>query len=188
VLEELGDPLRVTHVRLAARDGLDVGGVEQPRRHAFLEAVEDRLPVRRGRLHRRQGDPALHEPVRHHPQRAGHRRERARLRHPPARGAWGAHADHDDLLADVQTCDPLDQHVHRDHLRELDTRGVARRGSRDRRQTRVLEATMRHTPSPRVELFCGLDRTRVSRRRQAAPPFSSHRPNGQTVPTTLLAR
>lgn len=46
---------------------------------------------------------------------------------------------------------------------------------------------MRHTPSPRVELFCGLDRTRVSRRRQAAPPFSSHRPNGQAVPTTPLA-
>jgi len=40
-------------------------------------------------------------------------------------------------------------------------------------------ATMRHTPSPRVELFCGLNRTRVARRHRTAPPFSSHRPNGE---------
>ena len=40
-------------------------------------------------------------------------------------------------------------------------------------------ATMRHTPSPRVELFCGLYRTRVARRHRTAPPFSSHRPNGE---------
>jgi hypothetical protein len=148
VLQELGDPLRVADIGLAARDGLDVRGVEQPRRHALFQAVEHRLPVRRGRLHRRQRDPARHQPVGHHPQRPRHRGERPRLRDPPASGTGGAHADHDDLLADVQTRDPLDQHVHLDHLRALDTRAPARRGSRDRRQTRVLDGNNATHPEP----------------------------------------
>ena len=53
VLEQLGDPLRVPHVGLAARHRLHVRGVEQPDLHHLLQAVERRLPVRRGRLHRR---------------------------------------------------------------------------------------------------------------------------------------
>src|SRR5665647_1728476 len=39
--------------------GLHVCGVQQPRLYLLLQAVEHRLPVRRGRLHRRELDPAL---------------------------------------------------------------------------------------------------------------------------------
>ena len=57
VLEQLRDPLRVPHIGLAPRHRLHVRGVEQPDLHHLLQAVERRLPVRRGRLHRRDRHP-----------------------------------------------------------------------------------------------------------------------------------
>ena len=79
VLQQLRDPLRVPHVGLAARHRLHVRGVEQPDLHHLLQAVERRLPIRRGRLHRRDRHPVLDQPVPHHPQRPGRRLERPRL-------------------------------------------------------------------------------------------------------------
>ena len=45
VLEQLGDPLGVLDVGLAAGDLLDVLGVDQDHLEAALQEVEDRLPV-----------------------------------------------------------------------------------------------------------------------------------------------
>jgi hypothetical protein len=43
--QELRDPLRVTHIRLAARDRLAVCGIEQPEREGACEQLADGLPV-----------------------------------------------------------------------------------------------------------------------------------------------
>ena len=51
VLEQLGDPLGVLDVGLAAGDLLDVLGVDQHHLEAALQQVEDRLPVDAGRFH-----------------------------------------------------------------------------------------------------------------------------------------
>jgi hypothetical protein len=63
VLEQLGDPLAVLDVGLAAGDLLDVRRVDQPDREAVLEDVEDRLPVDPGRLHGHVGDRLGRQPV-----------------------------------------------------------------------------------------------------------------------------
>ena len=86
VLQQLRDPFGVPDVALAAGHRLHVRGVEQPHLHDLFQAVERRLPIRRGRLHRRDRHPGLDQPVPHHPQRAEHRLERARLTAPPT--AW----------------------------------------------------------------------------------------------------
>jgi hypothetical protein len=49
--EQLGDPLRVLDIGLAARDRLDVLGIEQPDLEAPLQNVVHRLPILAGALH-----------------------------------------------------------------------------------------------------------------------------------------
>ncbi|MCW2695315.1 MAG: hypothetical protein JWR62_400 [Modestobacter sp.] len=71
VLEQLGDPLGVLDVGLGSLHRRDVRGVAEPDLQNFLQAVESRRPVRRGRLHRRDRHPALQQPVAHDLQRAG---------------------------------------------------------------------------------------------------------------------
>src|SRR5215207_9165813 len=112
VLQQLGDPLRVPDVALAARHRLHVGGVEQPYLHDFFQAVERRLPIRRRRLHRRDAHPGLDQPVPHHPQRPSCRLERARLAAPATAWAGRADADRQRLLADIQTGDPVEHDLH----------------------------------------------------------------------------
>jgi hypothetical protein len=55
-LHELGQPLRVRDVGLAARDLLDVARVAQRQLKVFFQDVPDRLPVGAGGLHRHMRD------------------------------------------------------------------------------------------------------------------------------------
>ena len=82
VLEQLGDPLAVLHVGLAARHLLDVLGVDQHQLEPPLQQVPDRLPVHAGRSPWRRGDALLGQPVGQLDQLAGHGRRRSA----PARG------------------------------------------------------------------------------------------------------
>jgi hypothetical protein len=76
--QELGEPLAVPHVRLPARDHLDVLGVHEEQLEAPLEEVVDRPPVHASGLHRDMGAPGGGQPV-HQVQQL------------PRRGPEGAH-------------------------------------------------------------------------------------------------
>ena len=58
MLQQVGQPLAVAHVGLAARDGLDVRGVDQQHVEPALQQVPDRLPVDAGALHGHVGHAA----------------------------------------------------------------------------------------------------------------------------------
>jgi hypothetical protein len=74
VRDELADPFGVLDVGLAARDVVQMLGIEQPALKALLERLEDRLPVHAGGLHPDQRHRGLGEPV-------------SKLRQPGERGA-----------------------------------------------------------------------------------------------------
>ena len=74
VFEQLGQPLGVQDVALAAGQDLHVVGVDQLQlERPLLEHVPDRFPVRAGGFHRDLGDALGGEPVGHRLQRAGER-------------------------------------------------------------------------------------------------------------------
>ncbi len=77
VAQELGDPLGIAHVGLAARDRLDVAGVGHEEREAALEHVVYGFPERACRLHRDVGDAAGGEPGGQLEQLGGEGAERA---------------------------------------------------------------------------------------------------------------
>ena len=189
MLEQLGDPLRVLHIRLAAGHRLHVRRVQQPGLEPVLQAVEHRLPIRRGRLHPGQRHPALDQPVGHELQRPGHRGERPRLRAPPAIGSRRAHAHRHRRLPDIQTGDPVEQHIHQQlPSARRPCNGVARRALYRGHRPTCSKATIRHTREPHAKLFCGLNHTRVRRRRRATP--HSHPPAQrleESQPITPLA-
>jgi hypothetical protein len=62
-LGQVSDPLRVVDVGLAARYGLQMLRVDQQQLEAFLEHVEDRLPVTAGALHREVRHAPLRQPL-----------------------------------------------------------------------------------------------------------------------------
>jgi len=62
--EQVGDPVGVVDVGLAAGDGLDVAGVHHQQLKRAFQDVVDGLPVFAGALHRHMGDPSLNQPVR----------------------------------------------------------------------------------------------------------------------------
>ena len=151
VLQQLRDPLRVTDVAFAAGHRLHVRGVQQPHHHHLFQAVERRLPIRRGRLHRRNGHPGLDQPVPHHPQRAEHRLEGARLAAPPTARARRADAHRHRILADIQTGDPVEHDLHGVPLSDREATLASQRrsgGTSARTQTRVLVATIQRQPRP----------------------------------------
>ena len=80
-LQQLGQPLTVFHVGLAARDVLHVPGVDQHhlQRVGLAQGMEDRLPVHPGRLHRHMGDALVDQPAHHLPQHLVERAELAGL-------------------------------------------------------------------------------------------------------------
>jgi LysE type translocator len=81
--------------------------------HHLFEAVKRRLPIRRGRFHRRNQDAGFDQPVPHHLQRPRGRLERPRLSAPPTPWAGRAHAHRHRILADIQTGDPVEHDLHR---------------------------------------------------------------------------
>jgi hypothetical protein len=75
---ELLQPLRIVHVRLAARDVLDGAGVDQQHLEAVgLQELEHGDPVHACRFHRHGGDADLRQPVGQVLEIAAERPERA---------------------------------------------------------------------------------------------------------------
>ena len=63
VCQQIGDPGRIVHVRLAARDVADVLGVGQHHLEVALEQMPHRLPVHARRLHGHVRDAVLGQPI-----------------------------------------------------------------------------------------------------------------------------
>jgi hypothetical protein len=173
VLDQLADPHRIGHIRLAAGHVLEVLGVQQPALELILEQVVDRLPVHPGRLHPDHGDPEARQPVpqQHQSRRGGAKRPRLGLtgallaRHPDGRG--------DRRLVHVQPGAALDQSVHGSSRRLDDANGAVRESLFMNSLRSVLAATVRGAPGSRVPLINGLPRTRKRRRQPDGTPFSS---------------
>src|SRR5579875_2926558 len=112
MLQQIGDPLRVTHVGLATRDRLAVFGVDYQELHpAVFQQVIDRFPEDPGRLHGDMGTPLLLEPVAHGQQVPGHGPEGPHLL-----ALWCQRTGHHRLLVDIQPTTPLVEYAHRSLL------------------------------------------------------------------------
>jgi len=108
MLQQLRDPLRVLDVGLAARDGLDVLGVDHEELETGrLEEVVRRLPVHARGLHRDMRDGLPQEPVREGKEVGGHRPEGARLA-----TVGGDDARGDALLVDIEAAAALVEDAH----------------------------------------------------------------------------
>src|SRR5262249_38557176 len=101
VLQQLGDPLTVLDVGLAAGHLLDVLGVDQDDTDAPLQEVEDRLPGDARRYHGHVRDIVLGQPVREGQQVGGHGRQGADLLEDLAGSVAATDADDDVGLVDV---------------------------------------------------------------------------------------
>ena len=115
VLEQLGDPLGILDVGLAAGDGLESLGVDQHDRHATFQDVEDRLPVHAGRFHGGLADALFLQPVGQGQQLGGHGGEGANLGADGPVGADAADAGDDGLLVHVQAGATVVHEVHGEH-------------------------------------------------------------------------
>ena len=113
MLQQLGDPGAVLHIRLAPGDLGDMGGIGEHAGEGLFQHVEDWLPVDPGALHGDLGDRLGLEPI---PQRQELGRGGAEGAHLlDARAIWprDAHARHDRLLMNIQSTAPLDHLFHR---------------------------------------------------------------------------
>jgi len=113
--QQVGQPLTVFHVGLAARDVLHVAGVDQHhlQRVGLAQGVEDRLPKHPGRLHRHLGDPLLDQPAHHLPQHRVERAELTGLLRPRSPGLSGQpNGDRDLLFAHIDCRDALVHDLH----------------------------------------------------------------------------
>ena len=88
--QQLGDPLGVLDVGLAARHLLDVRGIDHQDSEAALQQVVDRLPELAGALHRDVGDLQAEQPGDQVEQLGGGRAERADMGGQRAVGADAA--------------------------------------------------------------------------------------------------
>ena len=113
VPEQVRDPLGVPHVRLPARDGLDVVGVGHQDGQVAFQQVVDRAPVRARALHGDMGASHLREPVQQRQQLVRHRAERPRHLLHAAISRRGQHARDDEPLVDVQPAATAMEHLHR---------------------------------------------------------------------------
>src|SRR5579859_3822534 len=109
VPKQIGDPLGILDVRLAAWHRLHVAGVDHHQLDALtFQEVVHRLPVDPGALHRQARDPLLLEPVQELQQLPGDGPERSYLL-----PLGGEHAGHHVGLMDIQAAAPLMDHSHR---------------------------------------------------------------------------
>ena len=115
--EEIGEPGRVVHVRLAARHSLDVGRVGQGELalHLLAQHSPDRLPVHAGRLHHDVRDAVALQPRRQTLQVCGRGGKRLDVAH-HARALGDANAGHNAVLVDVEAGATGMQNLH-GHLR-----------------------------------------------------------------------
>ena len=110
--DQIGDPLGVLHIGLAARHVTDMPGVADDQLETPLEDSIDRAPVNAGALHPDVRHPKLLQPVPQRLQIARHRPEGPDLlARPLARGA-DQDAGDDRLLMHVQSATPLNDDLH----------------------------------------------------------------------------
>ena len=124
VRQQLGQPGRVAHVRLAARDVLDLGRVGQDQREPALgQDVPDRPPVDAGRLHRDVGAAVLRQPRGQLEQARGRGGEGADLAGDLAAGGEAHGGDHGRLV-DVEAGAARVEDLHRSLLSARRRRGT----------------------------------------------------------------
>jgi len=114
--DQLRDPLRVLHVRLAAGHVLDVVGIADGQVDVSLQHGIHRLPVDAGAFHADVGDPVLGQP---RPQGLQITRGRAEATQQLLRLApWRADQDaaDDAGLVDVQASATFEKNIHGQHL------------------------------------------------------------------------
>ena len=109
--QQVGDPLRIADVGLAARDVPNVLGVGEHELEAFLQHVPDRPPVDPGRFHRHMRAAVSADPVGKRQQLAGRGRKVAGL--VMARGRDAAHAGNYRVLVDIEPRAARIQNLHR---------------------------------------------------------------------------
>ena len=111
--QQLGDPLAILDVGLAAWHRLDVLSVGQDQREAVLQQVVDGLPVHAGRFHGHMGDSSLSQPL---AQRFDGRRCRLKRAHFAFDLAVHAANDatgHDESLVNIEPRRAGINHLHR---------------------------------------------------------------------------
>jgi hypothetical protein len=165
VLDQLGNPGRVGHIRLAARHVPQVGRVQQPALDLILQQLPDRLPVAAGRLHPHPGHPEAGQPLGQHHQPGGGRGEPARLAVAPTMASGTRTQAVTESLCtsspaqratNVSTCSPPPP----------GRRLVAiRRSLSQGNLSLVLVATVRGARGSHVRLISGLSAPRERRRR-----------------------
>jgi hypothetical protein len=107
VRQQLGDPLGVFDVRLAARHGLEVRRVEQPDRAGAFEQIKDRLAKLAGAFEADMRAAALSQPVGQPQQLAGGRAKRLRLGQARPLRITHEPADDDRPLVHIDACTAL---------------------------------------------------------------------------------
>ena len=113
-LAQLGQPLRVADIGLAARQVLHrvrVGQQQLPSRDR-VEDMPDRFPEHPGGLHRDLSDTLGDQPVAQLAQRRGERPEPAHRRPSAPGGTRGSYARHHGVLVHVQARAPGNDHIH----------------------------------------------------------------------------
>jgi hypothetical protein len=176
MLQQLGQPLGVEHVALAAGEDLDVAGVHQLEPEGpLLEHIPDGLPIRAGGFHHHLGHSLGAEPVGHRLELTGERLERpGLLAATPATGPWGPHAGDHLVLADVDTGTPLQQHVHGLLLGPSGCGGGTGGANRSTTLKGVNETTVRGAgKAPGINLRRGFERTKRERAQPGPTRFSS---------------
>ncbi len=184
-LQQLAQPRRVADVGFAARQDLDVAGVDQQQRQpALLQHLPAGLPVGAGRLHHHLGDALGGEPVGQRLKTGGERLVGADLLAPPAASVSGHAGAGDDLVfADVKRGAALVEHL---HGRPPPGCRMLRRPAGPTEETMlkgVLAAdSSRCREGPRISLNNGLSRTKESRAWPGTPDsHPSRRPPAMGV-------
>lgn len=99
--QQVGDPRRVLHIRLASWDGLHMLGVDQDDRVVLLKQIENRMPVHPATFERDMRDPVAPQPIGERKQVSGHGQESlAVLLHGPI-GSGQHDTGHDRLFVNV---------------------------------------------------------------------------------------
>jgi hypothetical protein len=111
MLQEIREPLRVLHVRLATRHRLDVLGIDQHERELLFQHIPNRLPVDPRRLHGHHLTVVGNKPVTQAVQIAQRRAERAHLFVHPL-GAHEQQTRHDQLFVNIEPATAVVHDLH----------------------------------------------------------------------------
>jgi hypothetical protein len=166
---------------IAARDLLDVAGVDEQQLEVVLEQVPDRLPIHAGGLHHDLADGVRGQPVAQRQQPPDRRGELGHVRRAPTIGRRRAHASGDAGLVDIERRDPLDDDLHHTLLTSMTRSPSARAREIKESEKRARAATVRSSGTdPHAKPDDGLPSTIVGRRPQttrgSSPVFTRPEP------------